>query len=148
MYWRTLKDHFLAVRCDSHEAILNYNICEQNLDEIYEIVNMGGNLHLTPFHKRPRGVFYTETTGKNYDNINPAPVAKYTSIASSVPIIWPKFDKVCLSKKGENISSHNWVNPNSAAYKKILQQRGEMMTKALSFPNIVLSMSMADRVKR
>lgn len=128
MYWRTLRDSFKAIRCDNRESILEFNVCDQKTNQVYEVVDMGGNLIYVPFANRPRGIFYTETVGKNCDLIEPV---DYDMVEDSRSVdsvqIRPRFQKVSIGRIRHYYRAVYWHPPTADNQAKEKQLNGAIM---------------------
>lgn len=133
MYWRTLKDRFRSIGCDDHHLLMKARTCDRQKMENYETVDMGGNVIDVPFNQRPRGVYYTESTGRDYNNIKPvafnAPLAIATMVVM-MDLAIPKFKKLLLRNGTEEKKYKNWKAPtdgDAAKLKKAIEQMDKSM---------------------
>lgn len=100
-------------------------------NEMYEIAKMGGNVLHIPFHQRPRGIFYTETTGGNYDNICPKRPNPPIVMTGLFPVALNRvnaipFEDVCVQKLYEEIQYPKWKLSSATDIDKINSLRRKL----------------------
>lgn len=78
----------MAIECDDHMGIIHDRTCLQKTHKTYNHQRMDGNVIHIDLHKRPVGVFYLETHGKNCLDMQPTEVKEF-----NIPIT-DKFGKV------------------------------------------------------
>lgn len=138
MYWRTLKYKFIAIRCDDHESILEFSICNQSISTP-EWVYMGENLVYVPFQQRPRGIFYTEASGKHCNDINPIPISNSLSLAHKINALHkhvPSFKNVCIIRNGKvTHRGENWLLPTVKERAKLIAEKTYLMELMVRLEN-------------